>query len=151
MWYELPQVTLVQKIIENSQGLDHGLLLPRYENEKKRPTRCSRALGVRCLTALQVLQVSRCALVCERLRCEPWRPWGWGETTRRQGLTRRPARRVWHIETGHEYECATRMLRAALLRFCKSPQTAAREARELYHSPWVQGEREHASLCPFIV
>jgi len=20
----------------------------------------------------------RCALVCERLRCEPWRPWGWG-------------------------------------------------------------------------
>ena len=19
----------------------------------------------------------RCALVCERLRCEPWRPWGW--------------------------------------------------------------------------
>ena len=24
----------------------------------------------------------RCALVCERLRCEPWRPWGWGETTR---------------------------------------------------------------------
>ena len=31
-----------------------------------------------------------CALVCERLRCEPWRPWGWGETTRRP---RRPARR----------------------------------------------------------
>ena len=27
----------------------------------------------------------RCALACERLRCEPWRPWGWGETTR--GLT----------------------------------------------------------------
>ena len=25
----------------------------------------------------------------------------------------------------------------------------ARGARELYHSPWVQGEREHASLCPF--
>jgi hypothetical protein len=24
----------------------------------------------------------RCALVCERLRCEPWRPWEWGETTR---------------------------------------------------------------------
>jgi len=24
----------------------------------------------------------RCALVYERLRCEPWRPWGWGETTR---------------------------------------------------------------------
>ena len=23
----------------------------------------------------------RYALVCERLRCEPWRPWGWGETT----------------------------------------------------------------------
>ena len=22
----------------------------------------------------------RYALVCERLRCEPWRPWGWGET-----------------------------------------------------------------------
>ena len=32
----------------------------------------------------------RCALACERLRCEPWRPWGWGGTTR--GL-RRPARR----------------------------------------------------------
>ena len=31
----------------------------------------------------------RCALVCERLRCEPWRPWGWGETTRGP---RRPAR-----------------------------------------------------------
>ena len=30
----------------------------------------------------------RCALVCERLRCEPWRPWGWGETTRGP---RRPA------------------------------------------------------------
>ena len=25
---------------------------------------------------LEVLQVLwRCALVCERLRCEPWRPW----------------------------------------------------------------------------
>ena len=24
----------------------------------------------------------RCALACERLRCEPWRPWGWGGTTR---------------------------------------------------------------------
>ena len=23
----------------------------------------------------------RCALVCERLRYEPWRPWGWGEFT----------------------------------------------------------------------
>ena len=32
----------------------------------------------------------RCATACERLRCEPWRPWGWGGTTR--GL-RRPARR----------------------------------------------------------
>ena len=31
----------------------------------------------------------RYALVCERLRCEPWRPWGWGETTRGP---RRPAR-----------------------------------------------------------
>ena len=41
----------------------------------------------------------RCALVCERLRCEPWRPWGWGETTRGP---RRPARRGWGIETGHE-------------------------------------------------
>ena len=24
----------------------------------------------------------RCALACERLRCEPWRPWGWGFTAR---------------------------------------------------------------------
>ena len=24
----------------------------------------------------------RYALACERLRCEPWRPWGWGGTTR---------------------------------------------------------------------
>ena len=32
----------------------------------------------------------RCALVCERLRCEPWRPWGWGETT---PGPRRPSRR----------------------------------------------------------
>ena len=31
----------------------------------------------------------RCALVYEWLRCEPWRPWGWGETTRGP---RRPAR-----------------------------------------------------------
>ena len=28
----------------------------------------------------------RCALACERLRCEPWRPWGWGGTPR--GLRR---------------------------------------------------------------
>ena len=27
----------------------------------------------------------RFALVCERLRCEPWRPWGWGETTHSLG------------------------------------------------------------------
>jgi len=26
----------------------------------------------------------RFALVYERLRCDPWRPWGWGETTRSQ-------------------------------------------------------------------
>ena len=44
----------------------------------------------------------RCALVCERLRCEPWRPWGWGETTRGP-RARRPARAGgWGIETGHE-------------------------------------------------
>jgi len=46
--------------------------------------------------------VWRCALVCERLRCEPWRPWGWWATTR--GL-RRPARRGvgftrhWHLKS----------------------------------------------------
>jgi len=36
----------------------------------------------------KIHRMALCALVCERLRCEPWRPWGWGETTRG-----RPARR----------------------------------------------------------
>ena len=49
-------------------------------------------------------------LVCERLRCEPWRPWGWGETTR--GLEG-PRAGGWGIETGKINEGATRMLRAA--------------------------------------
>ena len=41
----------------------------------------------------------RYALACERLRCEPWRPWGWGGTTR--GL-RRPAR----LQSSPEPMCA---------------------------------------------
>ena len=41
----------------------------------------------------------RCALVCEKLRCESWRPWGWGETS--AGLEG-PHGGRWHIETGHE-------------------------------------------------
>ena len=51
------------------------------------------SLHVSMFTALLLRRkylLSRCALACERLRCEPWRPWGWGGTTR--GL-RRPARR----------------------------------------------------------
>ena len=32
--------------------------------------------------------------VCERLRCEPWRPWGWGETTRTAQRARTGA--DWH-------------------------------------------------------
>ena len=69
----------------------------------------------------------RYALACERLRCEPWRPWEWGETTRGP---RRPGR----AQGGGTLrpvmnECATRMLRAALLMFCASPQTVRHRRR----------------------
>ena len=51
---------------------------------------CARDHGFHSLVMRRKYVLWRYALVCERLRCEPWRPWGWGETTRGP---RRPARR----------------------------------------------------------
>ena len=55
---------------------------------KKKINRCRvRCVGVApradMFTALLLRRnylLWRCALVCERLRCEPWRPWGWGDS-----------------------------------------------------------------------
>ena len=65
----------------------------RAQNSRDLDTKKTPILRVHTFTALLLRRkylLWRCALACERLRCEPWRPWGWGGTTR--GL-RRPARR----------------------------------------------------------
>ena len=56
-------------------GVFHSLVI-----EKKIPPMALCAGLDLLLTRKYVLW--RFALVYERLRCEPWRPWGWGETTR---------------------------------------------------------------------
>ena len=84
----------------------------------------------------------RCALACERLRCEPWRPWGWGETTR--GPRRKARAQGGGALRPVMNECATRMLRAALLMFCASPQQRS-GARELLRV--VLGEAPGAGRC----
>ena len=58
--------------------------------ESNPPARAAAGLLFTALLLRRKYVLWRCALVCERLRCEPWRPWEWGETTRGP---RRPARR----------------------------------------------------------
>ena len=64
-------------------------------------------LGSQTLLLTRKYVLWRFALVYERLRCEPWRPWGWGETTRRPRKKARAHRQAGDIaalsiETGHE-------------------------------------------------
>ena len=78
---------------------------PTSPSSKPTGTIFSKVLGILApleLTALLLRRkyvLSRCALVCERLRCEPWRPWGWGGLP--AGLEG-PRAGGWDIETGHE-------------------------------------------------
>ena len=75
---------------KGSKSSGRCLLLPqplhcscgKRPREEQREVRAWLFFTFHSLVMRRKYVVWRCALVCERLRCEPWRPWEWGETTR---------------------------------------------------------------------